>query len=66
MATTTVNAAPATIGDLRRRAGLTQAQLAQRAACSITFIGQLEAGVFPRRSEVVPRVIAVLNEDRGR
>jgi len=26
----------------------------------------LESGYVPKRSDVVPRVIAVLNEDRGR
>jgi transcriptional regulator with XRE-family HTH domain len=47
---------------LRKRAGLTQAQVARAANCSLAFIGQLEAGVLPRRSEVLPRVIAVLND----
>jgi len=50
------------IGDLRRSAGLSQQELANRAACSIGMVRMLEAGAVPRRSSVLPRVVAALND----
>jgi len=50
------------IGDLRRSAGLSQQELASRAACSIGMVRMLEAGAVPRRSSVLPRVVAVLTK----
>jgi len=60
---TNTNAETGGIGALRRSAGLTQQDLAQRAACSIGMVRMLEAGAVPRQSEVLPRVIAVLNDN---
>lgn len=59
---TAANAESGGIGALRRSAGLTQQDLAERAACSIGMVRMLEAGAVPRQSEVLPRVIAVLND----
>jgi transcriptional regulator with XRE-family HTH domain len=46
----------------RERAGLTRAQLAARAGCSMSMLGDIEAGAVPRRSAVLGRVQAVLDE----
>lgn len=45
---------------LRKRAGLTQAQLCVRASCSLTHLQDLEAGAIPRRPAALHRIIAVL------
>ena len=46
--------------------GLTQRQLAIAARCSLPSVANLEAGVLPRRSEVVPRILAALDAaERG-
>lgn len=45
----------------RLAAGLTQAQLAVRADCSLGSLGNMEAGVIPRRSAVLERVVVVLS-----
>jgi transcriptional regulator with XRE-family HTH domain len=52
--------------DLRRAAGLTQVELAHAARCSIATVALFEAGYAPERSTVLPRIIAVLNDERGR
>ncbi|MGI8623714.1 MAG: helix-turn-helix domain-containing protein [Solirubrobacteraceae bacterium] len=44
----------------RQAVGLTRAQLAVRADCSLASLGNIEAGVIPRRSAVLERVAAVL------
>lgn len=49
------------IGERRRAIGLTQAQLAQAAGCSVQFIEKLEAGAIPKRSRVLPAVLAILD-----
>lgn len=46
--------------DRRVAAGLTQRQLAIAARCSLPSVANLEAGVLPRRSNVVPRILAAL------
>jgi transcriptional regulator with XRE-family HTH domain len=46
----------------RIAARLTQQQLAQRARCSIAFVQMLEGGFRPTQSEVLPRIVAVLDE----
>jgi transcriptional regulator with XRE-family HTH domain len=46
-------------GDLRARrlaAGLSQQRLAELAGCSISFLGLLERGMTPKRSDVLPRI----------
>ncbi|MGI8845693.1 MAG: helix-turn-helix domain-containing protein [Thermoleophilaceae bacterium] len=45
----------------RLAAGLTQAQLAVRADCSLGSLGNMEAGAIPRRSAVLERVQAILD-----
>jgi DNA-binding transcriptional regulator YiaG len=49
--------------DLRRAKGLSQHELAERAGCSIAIVRLLEGGYHPQRSEVVPRLVAVLERD---
>jgi transcriptional regulator with XRE-family HTH domain len=44
----------------RRSAGLSQAQLADRVGCSTDYIRLLERGYMPRFSDVLPRVLEVL------
>jgi transcriptional regulator with XRE-family HTH domain len=48
---------------LRLTAGLTQQQLAQRAQCSIAIVRLLESGYRPGRSGVLPRLVAILEND---
>jgi predicted transcriptional regulator len=45
----------------REQLGLTRAQLAARAGCSLTYLQNIEAGVIPKLSLVMPRVEAVLD-----
>ncbi len=49
------------IPDRRRALGLTQGQLAMRADCSRASVALIESGYRPRRSEVLPRILAVLD-----
>ncbi len=51
--------------ELRLRVGMTQAQLASRAECSLSMIAVIEAGAVPRRSAVVGRLRAVLVAAHG-
>lgn len=51
------------IRERRRRKGLTQEQLADRAGCSIDYVRLLDRGYVPRYSDVLPRVLSVLNAD---
>lgn len=44
----------------RQRAGLTRAQLAALAGCSLAQLGNLEQGAIPRRSAVLGRARAVI------
>jgi predicted transcriptional regulator len=48
--------------ETRRRLGLTQAQLAARADCSIASIGWMEQGAIPKHSAVLDRVWTVLKQ----
>jgi predicted transcriptional regulator len=50
------------IRELRLNLGLSQEALARRADCSTVYIAHLERGYLPRHSDVLPRVMAVLNE----
>lgn len=50
------------IRDARAAAGMTRAQLAARAGCSLSMLGALEDGAVPRQSDVLGRVRAVLAE----
>lgn len=56
--------ATAVVGGLReqrRAAGLSQQVLAEKAGCSVSYVRVLEQGFAPDRSEVLPRVLAVLS-----
>ncbi len=53
--------APGGLRELRRTAALSQQQVAVRAECSIGYVRLLERGFEPRRSDVLPRVLAVLH-----
>lgn len=53
---------PLDIAALRKQAGLTRAQVCIAARCSLTALGNLEAGLIPQRSDVLPRVLAVLQD----
>lgn len=55
-------AAPGSIRAARRSADLTQEQLAERAGCSVNYIQLLERGYQPRYSDVLPRLLGVLEE----
>jgi transcriptional regulator with XRE-family HTH domain len=50
-----------TIRARRVAAGLTQRQLAQLARCSLSTITNIEAGCVPKRSELLPRLVAALD-----
>lgn len=45
---------------LRRAAGLSQQELAERAHCSIAIVRLLEGGYQPKHSDVLPRLVAIL------
>jgi predicted transcriptional regulator len=45
----------------RIAAGLTQRQLARAADCSLPSVANLEAGLLPQRSVVVPRILCALD-----
>lgn len=45
----------------RKAAGLTQAELARAADCSLSIIGHFEAGAIPKRSAVLLNVLAALS-----
>jgi transcriptional regulator with XRE-family HTH domain len=46
----------------RESRGLTREQLAIRAKCSVTMLGQIERGVIPTRGIVVDKVLRALEE----
>ncbi len=46
----------------RQGAGLTQIEVAARAGCALSTVFNLEAGIVPRRSRVVPAILAVLDQ----
>lgn len=63
MPTTTTPAQPDEIRAARLDRGMSQAALAGLAKCSVAFVGNLEAGYIPKRSDVLPRILAVLHND---
>lgn len=56
------SAASDDIRALRRAAGLTQQETAARAGCSVAAIALFESGYRPTRSDVLPRVLAALDQ----
>ncbi len=48
---------------MRRAAGISQERLAQLADCSLHTVALFERGYRPSRSDVLPRIVAVLNDD---
>jgi transcriptional regulator with XRE-family HTH domain len=59
--TTKANAGNSGLGEQRRAVGISQQELARRAGCSISIVGLLERGYRPSQSDVLERVLAVLN-----
>lgn len=58
--TTTIATTPDALREARVEAGLTRAQLAAAADCSLAWIANFEQGAAPKRSDVLPRVLSVL------
>jgi len=52
------------IRELRASVGISQELLARRADCSTAMVRLLESGYVPAHSEVLPRVLAILNDER--
>lgn len=48
---------------MRHAAEQTRQQVATRARCSLSMVALLEDGYVPKRSDVLPRVLAVLNDE---
>jgi transcriptional regulator with XRE-family HTH domain len=48
------------LGELRRAAGLSQQQLAERAKCSLSTVALFERGYTPKRSATLVRLLDVL------
>lgn len=61
----TMSESIAGIRERRDRAGITRQQLAEAAACSISHLANLERGITLRYSDVLPRVLAALDELEG-
>jgi len=62
------NACQASGADLRARRlslGLSQESVARTVNCSAGYVRLLESGYAPGRSDVLPRVIAALNDERA-
>jgi transcriptional regulator with XRE-family HTH domain len=57
---TTIPAASSELRAARERAGLTRAQLAGLAGCSLSTITNIEHGAVPRRSPILDRLWSVL------
>jgi predicted transcriptional regulator len=49
--------------DLRSRRGITQQRLAELAGCSLSMVRVLEGGLLPKRSDVLGRIVSVLNDE---
>lgn len=64
--TTTITNTGADVRSRRRAAGITQRELAVEASCSIGSVANLEAGVVPRRSEVLDRILEALGRVENR
>ncbi|MBN1608661.1 MAG: helix-turn-helix domain-containing protein [Polyangiaceae bacterium] len=55
--------APGGIRKARQRAGLSQQRLAELAGCSVSMVALLDGGYEPAQSNVLTRVLEVLNDD---
>jgi transcriptional regulator with XRE-family HTH domain len=58
---TTIPAAASELRTARERVGLTRAQLAGLAGCSLSTITNIEHGAVPRRSAILDRLQAILD-----
>lgn len=66
MRTTTTTPTPTgELRERRERIGLARLALAARAGCSLTTLANIEAGIVPRRSEVLPRILEALDRAEG-
>lgn len=54
---------PDGLRELRLAAGLSQEKLAHQAQCSSSSVKLLENGFRPKNSDVLRRIVAVLNDD---
>jgi predicted transcriptional regulator len=52
------------IREARLALHLSQEELARRADCSTVYVRLLESGYAPSQSDVIPRILRVLNEKR--
>jgi predicted transcriptional regulator len=59
---TIISSKAADVRERRLAAGMTQRSLAVAAEVSLQTVANLEAGLIPRRSEAVPRILAALDE----
>jgi predicted transcriptional regulator len=59
---TVMRARTDTVRERRDRLGLTRAELAVRADCSMSYLQVVEAGALPRLSNVMPRIEKALTE----
>jgi predicted transcriptional regulator len=48
----------------RGELGLSRQQLASRVGCSMSYLALLEGGYMPGASDVLPRIMRVLDENR--
>ena len=62
MASTTESITGADLRAMRHAANKTRQQVAGEARCSLSMLGILEGGYIPERSDVLPRVLAALND----
>lgn len=50
------------IRERRLKLRMTRAELAIRAQCSMTFLENVESGLVPQRSEVLPRLLGAVEQ----
>jgi transcriptional regulator with XRE-family HTH domain len=62
MTNTTTTHSGLNLRSARKRAGLTRAQLAQLADCSLASLANIEQGAVPKHSAVLERALAIINE----
>jgi predicted transcriptional regulator len=65
MTATTITTSGCELRTARERAGITRAELARLAGCSLTFLANVEQGAVPRRSPTLDRVWAMLDDENA-